>query len=138
MERLFPLKEKNNYLSLARIITLIIGSLGTALAWFMASWGIGSLWDQFNMIIGLFAGGLGGIFLAGILIPKVNGQAAILALILSGMIQYGVKTFTDIHLLLYTFTGMISAIILSFLFSLFFGENKESHQAYSFRQLPNR
>lgn len=138
VERLFPLKEKNNYLSLARIITLIIGSLGTALAWFMASWGIGSLWDQFNMIIGLFAGGLGGIFLAGILIPKVNGQAAILALILSGMIQYGVKTFTDIHLLLYTFTGMISAIILSFLFSLFVGENKESHQAYSFRQLPNR
>lgn len=138
VERLIPLKNSAQYLSLARIVTVIIGGLGTALAWFMASWGISSLWDQFNMIIGLFAGGLGGIFLAGILIPKVNGQAAILALILSGMIQYLVKSFTNIHLLLYTFTGMLSAILLSVLFSRFFGQNKDSSQAYTFRQLPHQ
>ncbi|MEL6256933.1 MAG: sodium/solute symporter, partial [Bacteroidota bacterium] len=102
VERIFPLKQSANYLSLARILTVLIGALGTALAYVMASWGISSLWDQFNMIIGLFAGGLGGIFLAGILLPNVNGQAAMIALILSGMIQYVVKFYTDIHLLLYT------------------------------------
>ena len=35
------------------------GVAGTGLALMMAGWGIKSLWDQLNVFIGLFAGGLG-------------------------------------------------------------------------------
>lgn len=54
-----------NTLGFARLITVIVGAFGTGFALVMARLGLPSLWDQFNMIIGLFAGGLGGIFLIG-------------------------------------------------------------------------
>ena len=136
VERLLPLKSEKSYLYLARINTILIGIIGTFLALMMANWGISSFWDQFNLIIGLFAGGLGGIFLAGILFPKIDGNSAVFALILSGFIQYLVKTYTDIHLLLYTFTGLCSAIILSLILSKFLGGNSHEETQYSWKKLP--
>ncbi|MFZ4428570.1 MAG: hypothetical protein ACOYOO_15535 [Saprospiraceae bacterium] len=36
--------------------------------------GISSLWDQFNTILGLFTGGLGGLFVLGIFTQKANAR----------------------------------------------------------------
>lgn len=133
--RLNPLQDENAYLKLARIITVVIGVLGTSLALMMAGWGISSLWDQFNMIIGLFAGGLGGIFILGIFIKQANATGAITGLLVSGVLQYLIKEFTDIHLLMYAFTGMISSIAIGYFVSLFFGERDHEQAVYTYRGL---
>jgi len=135
IRRLKPLKSEKAYLKTARIITVIIGLLGTSLALLMATWGISSLWDQFNMIIGLFAGGLGGIFVLGIFSKKTNGTGAIIGLIASGIGQYFIKQYTDIHFLLYAFTGMMIAIVVGYLLSLMMGENIKEKQAYTYYDL---
>lgn len=106
------------YLRYARIITFIVGIIGTAIALIMASWGISSLWDQFNMILGLFVGGLGGIFILGIFTTRANGLGAIVGLVGSGIIQFFIKSQTDIHLLLYAFTGALSSFLIGYLVSL--------------------
>jgi len=116
--RLWPLSNEAAYLKLARSTTAIIGILGTGLALMMANWGISSLWDQFNLIVGLFTGGLGGIFILGIFTEKANGTGAVWGLILSGVLQFLIKEYTDIHLLLYAFTGLISSFTLGYLISL--------------------
>ncbi len=116
--RLWPLSNEKAYLKLARSTTAIIGILGTGLALMMANWGISSLWDQFNMIVGLFTGGLGGIFILGIFTQKANGTGAVWGLILSGILQFLIKEYTDIHLLLYAFTGLVSSFTLGYLISL--------------------
>jgi solute:Na+ symporter, SSS family len=122
----FPKQRgEGKQLAFARWITVIIGVGGTGLALLMANMGIPSLWDQFNMLIGFFAGGLGGIFLAGILIKRVNGKGAVLGLIASALIQILVKYQTELSIHLYAFTGLVSAVLFAYLFSLFFEKPSE-------------
>jgi SSS family solute:Na+ symporter len=109
-------------LKFARIATIIIGVSGTGIALWMATIGIPSLWDQFNMLIGLFAGGLGGIFLSGILSKRTNTQGAIIGFIGSALIQVAIKYQTPINLQLYALTGLVSAFVLARLSSMFFAE----------------
>jgi SSS family transporter len=133
--RLRPLSNESAYLKTARITTIIIGIIGTGFALLMASWGISSLWDQFNMIVGLFAGGLGGIFVLGIFSKRANGSGALIGLLLSGVLQYLIKDFTSVHLLLYAFTGMFSSILFGYLASLLFGATDEEKVKYTYFNL---
>ena len=128
-------RKESFYLQLAKVFTIIIGVLGTGLALMMATWGISSLWDQFNMIVGLFAGGLGGVFLLGIFNPKANGKGALTGLLLSGLLQYYIKEFTTVHLLMYAFTGLASSFFLGSFFSLFFKQENLQAQRYTFQAL---
>lgn len=107
-------------LTFARIITIVIGIGGTSLALWMATMGIPSLWDQFNMLIGLFAGGLGGIFLIGILTNRANAQGAILGFIGSALVQVFIRYQTDLSIHLYALTGLVSAMTITWLCSYFF------------------
>ncbi len=136
--RLRPLKLETSYLKLARIITAIVGIIGTSLALMMANWGITSLWDQFNMIIGLFTGGLGGVFLLGIFTKKANGIGAITGLVVSGVLQYLIKEYTDVHLLLYAFTGMFISVLIGYLVSLMTNTGGEDDLTYTIQNIPER
>nr|HQU59154.1 hypothetical protein [Saprospiraceae bacterium] len=59
-------------------------------------------------------------------------------LIISGLVQYFIKEFTDIHLLLYAFTGMSTSIVAGYLVSLFFGKNDDENKQYTFYSLKNK
>lgn len=107
-------------LTFARIITIVIGIGGTSLALWMASMGIPSLWDQFNMLIGLFAGGLGGIFLIGILSTRANAHGAILGFIGSALVQVFIRYHTNFSIHLYALTGLASAMAITWICSHFF------------------
>lgn len=135
--RLRPQEREARYLNLARWITVIVGLAGTALALAMASWGISSLWDQFNMIVGLFAGGLGGVFLLGIFSKRTNGSGALAGLVVSAVVQYFVKEYTSIHFLLYALTGMCAAVVVGYVLSLFTGSNTPSASDYTIFSIKN-
>lgn len=109
-------------LRMARLATLAFGVAGTGFALMMASWNIQSLWDQFQLYVGLFAGGLGGLFLLGMTVKKANGRGAVAGLLLSGLLQYILMTFTHMHVLMFAATGFISCFVLSWLISLIFPE----------------
>jgi len=119
-------KAEKTYLRLARVITLFIGAGGTIIALLMAKSGISSLWHQFNTILGLFTGGLGGLFVLGIFTQKANARGALAGILISGVVQYLVKSHTDINLLLYAFTGLVSCVIFGYLFSMIFSGGKKS------------
>ena len=133
--RLRPLGSEADYLKMARTVTIVIGIVGTALALLMASWGISSLWDQFNLIVGLFAGGLGGIFVLGIFSKRANGTGALIGLLISGFCQYFIKEYTSAHLLMYAFTGMFSSMAIGYLASVFFGKHEEEKMQYTYYNL---
>jgi solute:Na+ symporter, SSS family len=123
-------------LTFARIITILIGIGGTSLALWMATMGIPSLWDQFNMLIGLFAGGLGGIFLIGILSQRANAQGAILGFIGSAIVQVVIRYQTDLSIHLYALTGLASAMTITWLCSYFFEKpGKEKVQGLTLKTL---
>jgi len=102
----------------ARFSTAVVGALGVAFALIMTEWEILSLWDQFSKVIGLFAGGLAGLFLLGMLSKRAHGLGGLIGLVASGMVQYTVKEMSQAHLMLYTFTGLASCFLIGWLASL--------------------
>jgi cyclically-permuted mutarotase family protein len=123
--RFRPQVSDRTALRLAQWTTALVGIAGTAFALVMAGWNIKSLWDQFNTFIGLFAGGLGGLFLLGMFTRKANGPGAVIGLIVSGLVQYAIKEYTPTYLLLYTLSGIVSCVAVGYLASFFFEQKPD-------------
>ncbi|MCT4602975.1 MAG: sodium/solute symporter [Marinifilum sp.] len=120
----FRLAGKGNDMQVARIATVVVGLLGTLFALLMASWGIKSLWDVFNKVLGLIIGSMGGLFILGVLYKRVTSLSATIGFIVSIAIQLILVSFTDMNLLLYTATGVIACTVIGFVSSLFLNQNK--------------
>ena len=86
----------------------------------MATWNIASLWDEFNKILGLILGSMGGLFMLGMLTKRANSGGAISGIVASIIVQLFVARFQTFHLLLYTASGFISCFVIGYLTSLFF------------------
>jgi len=107
-------------LQIARIATIITGVLGVLLALWMASSNIKSLWDQFYRYLGLFTGGLGGMFLLGMLTKKANATGTLLGLVVSALLIWYISVYTEINFLMYAFFGVASCFVFGYIFSLIF------------------
>jgi Na+/proline symporter len=99
---------------------------GIAFALLFATMNVKSLWDEFFKIIGLITGGLGGVFLLGIISSRANGIGALVGLIGSGFIQFWVANQQPVHFLLFTATGFLSCLIIGYLVSLVFPQDSKS------------
>ena len=86
----------------------------------MATFDIKSLWDEFNKILGLILGSLGGVFLLGLMTKKANSKGVVFGIVFSFLIQILISQFQIVHLLLYSATGVISCFISGYTASLFF------------------
>ncbi|APQ16736.1 sodium:solute symporter family transporter [Maribacter hydrothermalis] len=111
-------------LRIARIVTIVTGVLGVLLALWMASSNIKSLWDQFYRFLGLFTGGLGGMFLLGMLTKKANATGTLMGLVISAILIWYISVFTDISFLMYAFFGVVSCFIFGYLSSSIFKDKK--------------
>lgn len=119
-KRFNPEKSDRNLLKVAKIATVAIGVFGILFALWMANSNIKSLWDQFYKFLGLFTGGLGGMFLLGMLTKTANGNGTIIGLVLSALVTWLVSIYTDINFLMYSLIGLVSCYVFGYLFSLIF------------------
>ncbi|MGI9550094.1 MAG: sodium:solute symporter family transporter, partial [Aurantibacter sp.] len=116
----FGLSKKTSRLKLAKLATLVLGLLGILFALLMATMDIKSLWDEFQKILGLVIGSLGGVFLLGMLSKKANSPGVLIGLVLSIVFQIVVAWNQSVHLLLYAATGVLSCFVFGYFASLFF------------------
>ena len=107
-------------LMLPRIATFLLGLAGIAFGLMMATMDIKSLWDEFQKILGLILGSLGGLFLLGILTRRANGTGAIIGILGSILVQIWVGKTQPVHLLLFAATGFISCFVIGYISSLAF------------------
>lgn len=117
-KRLFPESSDSRRLFIARISGIIVGIAGILLALFMVRWNIKSIFDHFNIIIGLFASGLGGLFAMGLFTKRINSVGALSGFIGSAIALIIVKYFTDISFLLYGFIGLVICFIIGYMVSM--------------------
>lgn len=108
-------------LRIARYATVVTGVLGVLLALWMANSNIKSLWDEFYRFLGLFTGGLGGLFLLGMLTKRANGKGALAGLVVSALSIWYISVYTEISFLMYAFLGLASCFVFGYGFSLLFG-----------------
>jgi len=111
--------KHGNSLAIARVATFFMGLFGVLFAVMLANMEIKSLWDEFQKVLGLIIGGLGGVFILGIFSRRANSFGALVGIVGSAIVQYFVSLYQPVHLLLYTATGVISCVILGLLASLF-------------------
>ncbi len=107
-------------LRIARIATLVVGLTGTLFAFMMVTMDVKSLWDEFQKVLGLVIGSLGGVFMLGILSKKANAPGVLIGIGISIIIQIFVGIYKPVHLLLYAATGFISCYIAGYVASLIF------------------
>ena len=115
----FGWSKGKSQLRIARQATLIIGIVGILFAFLMATMDIKSLWDQFQKVLGLIIGSLGGVFLLGILVKRANSMGVLIGLGMSIIVQLVIAITQPVHLLLYAATGVISCFIFGYFASLF-------------------
>ncbi|MDR0394079.1 MAG: sodium/solute symporter [Tannerella sp.] len=113
-------------LKAAKTATLFLGITGIAFAFMMATWDIKSMWDEFNKILGLVLGSMGGLFLLGMLTRKANATGALAGVVGSIIVQLFVMKYQSVHLLLYTTTGFLSCFVTGYIFSLITPGNKKN------------
>ncbi len=119
-----PKTADRQLLKIARIATITTGVLGMIFALWMASSDIKSLWDQFYKVLGLFTGGLGGMFLLGMLTKKANSTGTLIGLVISAFVIFYISNYTEISFLMYAFFGLASCFVFGYIFSLVFREKK--------------
>ncbi|MCK9627936.1 MAG: sodium/solute symporter [Bacteroidales bacterium] len=122
--KIFSNKEKNSLKS-ARVATMVIGVTGILFALLMATWDIKSLWDEFSKILGILLGGLGGLFLLGLITKRANSTGALCGIIASIAVQMIVINTQAVNLLLYSSTGFVTCFIVGYLCSVITGGNKQ-------------
>lgn len=116
--RFQPLTEDHICLRIARVVTVVVGICGMCFALAMATWDIQSLWTEFSKYIGLFGGGLGGLFILAIFTRRANSRGALIGLIASAVLQYFLQVGSAVHGVLFAATGMISCVVVGYLASL--------------------
>ena len=104
-------------LFVARASTVIFGLLSIIFALAMATWEIQSIWSMFVKYIGLFGGGLGGLFILAIFTNRVDSKCAIWGLLTSTIIQYILLKNDSINGVLFSAIGIISCVTTGYLLS---------------------
>ena len=119
-----PGRDEKHMLAIARWATFVLGTVGILFAVVMASWDIKSLWDEFSKFLGILLGGLGGLFLLGLVTRRANATGALCGLIGSVVVQTLVTQYQWVNLLLYSTTGFIACFVIGYLVSVLTGGSK--------------
>ena len=118
-ERIFRF-SRERALGAARVVTLVSGACGILFALAMATWDIASLWDQYNMFIGLVSSGLAGIFFLGVFCKRANTPGTLIGLAVSCCLQYYIAKHQMVHLLLYSGIGVVTTYLVGWVTSYAF------------------
>lgn len=110
--------SEKEYLRLARILTMVLGGLGTLFALILAWGDIESAWKTFLTIIGFVMGPLCGIFLLGMFTKRGNAKGAVVGACLGVAVLVWARYFTPMNGLLYAPLGIATAFVAGLLGSV--------------------
>ncbi len=113
-------------LNLARWLTVLLGAAGIAMALWMASSGIKSLWDAFITILGLTGGALAGMFVLGIFTRRAHGTGTLIGAIGGAAVLYFVQRSASVHFFLYAAVGIVACVAIGYTASLIIPAKRRS------------
>lgn len=104
-------------LRLARLITLLIGIVGTALAIIIAITGVTSLFDYFNLMLGMLGGGLAGVFLLAVFTTRAHWIGALAGLLVGSVATAVVHFHPALHVYLAGAAGTVACFVVGYVVS---------------------
>lgn len=124
-KRFRPGSSDKDRLRMARLLIIIVGVSGTAITIAIAALDIKSLWDVFLRILGLFGGGMGGLFFMGIFTKRTNSAGVVCGLVSSAIVLYIVQVYTQVSFFLYAAIGMVICVVVGYLASFAWPADKK-------------
>ncbi|MDD2598017.1 MAG: sodium/solute symporter [Kiritimatiellae bacterium] len=120
-------KTDQGYLTLARVLTALVGTAGTLSAVVIARSNIFDVFDQYIVILGLFMGVLGGMFILGMFSGQANSAGCIIAAVICATFMCWLKFYSGspIHGFLYPAVSLTMTYTLGILISLATGGNRK-------------
>ncbi|MEX1039950.1 MAG: sodium:solute symporter [Pirellulaceae bacterium] len=104
-------------LRLARLITLLIGIVGTGLALIIAVTGVTSLFDYFNLMLGMLGGGLAGVFLLAVFTTRAHWIGALSGLLVGSVATAVVHFHPALHVYLAGAAGTVTCFVVGYVVS---------------------
>ena len=116
--RLAPASTDAGRLRVGRIVTVIVGVLGMAVALTMVRFPVESLWELFLNLLGLTTGVLAGLFALGIFTRRAHGVGAVLGVLATGAVLWFVVWHTRLYPLLYGGVAVLTCSLVGYVLSL--------------------
>jgi Na+/proline symporter len=116
-QRFNPQADDRRCLRLAKGITLFLGLLGTGSALYMARLHDTSMMDQNLKVLGLFGGGLAGMFAAGMLSRRITSAGVLVGFFASGAALAAIEYSGRINFLLYAAIGIVTCVVVAVIVS---------------------
>ena len=107
-------RSERGYLKAARLFTFLIGIAGTLLGLVFVDKSIKSLFDQFIVVIGLFMGVLGGLFVLGALTRKANGPGALVGAVVGAGVMVCLWKLKLVNGYLFTASGIVTCVVVGY------------------------
>lgn len=118
VRRFSLLQTERAYLRLARVLTVVTGLFGTAVALWFARSDSKNMWDSFMKVIGLFGGPTGALFLLGIFTKRAHSTGVVLGALGGVALVAVVQWCTNTSFVLFTAIGMTGCVLFGYGFSL--------------------
>jgi len=117
--RLKPGVSDRNCLTLAKLLTLVLGliAIGSACLMAIAASKNISMFKHYLMIVGLLGGGLAGLFIAGIFTRRTRATGILVGFFTSAGVLFLIKTKTHVSGLLYAAIAIATCVLVGWLLS---------------------
>ncbi len=111
-------RSESAYLNAARVLTFLMGVLGTLAGLLFISPEIRSLMEEYFKVIGMFMGALGGLFVLGVTSRKANGWGALVGIFtgVAVMVMVWLMEWADGYL--FATIGILTSLLIGYLASL--------------------
>ena len=116
--RLQPSLSDGARLKIGKVVTVLSGVLGTALALLMANSNVASAWEAFLGLVALTGSALAGLFALGIFSRRAHGVGAVVGAVASVALLVYVQRFTGLHIFTYGAIGVLSCVGVGWLASV--------------------
>ena len=125
MRPLNACRSEHGYLNAARILTFMMGVIGTLAGLLFISPEVRSLMEEYFKVIGMFMGALGGLFVLGVASRRANGWGALVG-IFSGvavMVAVWLNEWADGYL--FATVGIVTALLVGYLASFILPSDRQ-------------
>lgn len=105
--------------------SVVVGCVGTGMAYFMAQLEIESMFQVWSEILALLGGGFVGIYILGMFTRRTSSAGAIIGAVGSIVCTVLLKNFTELHWVFFTPAAAGSCVVLGYLSSFLFPSKRK-------------
>ncbi|MGC6498967.1 MAG: sodium:solute symporter family transporter [Henriciella sp.] len=122
---------------LARVLTVVLGIVGTGLALMLASMsGMQSIWNLFLMVTGLIIGPVTGVYILGIFTKRANSLGVWIGCVSAVALNAYATFFMNLHATVFIVIGLSATVIVGYLASYLSGEASTKSEGLTIFTLP--